>query len=195
MDPTKAQAANGAAVSYVLTRLESQFNRLGLADPMRGMLSFGSLKVILNTPPVFAPLSAWALMPLPQAIESAMRDIRVHPEPLVLCFANTSWRLLIASRVVALPEFGSGGTFGAITGEGNLAMLARLHAQPFGKSEPDPNALRAWQTVITASDDAALKTFITTALAYSLPISILPPNGGINECEDDYVDQLPEEDV
>lgn len=178
-----AQAANSAAVVYVVTRLHAQFEALGKADPMRGFLSYGSLRVERSEPDLaLLPHAPWAMVPAAQALERAVQDTN-HPTPMILCFAHTRWRLLIACRTVQLPEFGDAASFGSITNAPHRALLARLHHHRAGTKAPDPTALRAWSGVV--QDDAAMSVFISTALAQCLPVSASAPAPDLTHADDD----------
>lgn len=170
-----AHKANSAVVTYVLNRLLAQYGKLGDAAPMHGFLSYGSLKDVSSGSAAteIQPLSKWALLPVSQALPKAILDIRTSGEPVILCFANTSWRLLIGCRTVMMPSFAAGVSFASLAMTSTHALLARLYAQPQEQAQPC-SALRAWHAVVPGADDEAMLLFLSTALHQSLQISIAP---------------------
>lgn len=178
-----ASAVSSAAVTSMLAKLLAQSGRLGAPDPMHGFLSYGSLKVVQcdSVRTAILPLSPWALLPLSQALPKAILDTHISGEPVILCFANTSWRLLIVSQTVTMPSTGDGGSFGSVAPTSTRVLQAKLHVQPQGQQAPNSIALRAWHAMVPAVDDNAMLSFLCTALHLSLPISIAPSAESLSE--------------
>jgi hypothetical protein len=176
----------------ILDRLRMRLKYLGLADPMRGFLSYGSLRVehIDTDPMCMVPLAPWAMLPLAQAVATGVQDTHLEKCPVVLCFANTSWRLLVASRIVVLPDFGGGGSFGTLGRAPHRTVVARLYLQPQGKTDPNAVPLRGWDVMI--EDDNAMGLFLNTAIAYSMPIH-LPHRSLMESLRDEPPDDADED--
>lgn len=189
-----AAQANSAVVTYVWSKLQAQFGKLGVADPMRGFLSYGSLRIERSDsdPMVILPHSRWALLPLSQALAKATLDTHTSGVPVLLVFANTSWRLLIASQTVTTLDPADGGSFGSLARESTRVLLARLYAQPHVADSP---ALRAWHATVPAADDAQMSSFLSTALMFALPISTPASAEFLSEqLHEDWDRPPPEED-
>lgn len=198
--PCAAPQASSAAVTSMLARLQARYGELGVQDPMRGLLTYGSLKVVQldSDPMVTQPHSPWALLPLSQALPAAILDTHTSGDHVILCFANTSWRLLIASKIVTMPSFGDGGCFGSMTRMSTRALRAKLYAQPQGQPDPNSTVLRAWHATVPAADDEATLLFLCTALLQSLPTIVVPSGEYLSELlqrdDDEYIPEPPEED-
>lgn len=181
-----------APVSTVMGKLRTRYGKLGDADPTRALLSYGSLKIerLEESAIAILPLSPWALLPMGKALPQAIIDTHVSTAPVILVFANTHWRLLIASKTVVLPDLKDGGSFGAVAPMSMRILQARLFAQPPAKLM----LLRAWHAQVALNDDEALLMFLSTAVLQSLPIFIEPSADYLSEMlHDEYIPEGPEE--
>lgn len=145
-----------------------------------GSLTYGSLVVDHSESGamVTRQLSPWNLYSPGAALQQAMEDVRVTPDtpisgaPVILVFATSSWRLLIASVISSSPSLWGGEHFVFGQPEMVRTLSAKLLAQPQTKADSNCSVLRAWRAAALATEDEVTSLFLSTVLQLSSTPSI-----------------------
>jgi hypothetical protein len=148
-----------------LTESGEHINEMHIPD----YLAHGCLGIDLSdsAATVTPPLSQFQFLPTWQALQVATQVIHTSGEPAINSFATGAWRLLIASRSIAMPNSLDGACLESVQPTKVIVLLARLFALQAPKQDLSSGAMNVWRAVVPQADEEVTLSFLYTVLELS----------------------------